>query len=63
MALIVVRWRWVQAACDAGIRMVDRADAYQNEELVGRTIRGRRDEVLLAGKFRLVWRDALKAGQ
>ena len=43
--------------------MVDTADAYQNEELVGRTIRGRRDEVLLASKFRLVWRDALKAGQ
>ena len=37
--------------------MVDTADAYQNEELVGRTIRGRRDEVLLATKFGLVWRD------
>ncbi len=45
----------VHAALDAGITMVDTADAYQNEELVGRTIRGRRDEVLLAGKFGLVW--------
>jgi diketogulonate reductase-like aldo/keto reductase len=32
----VIRWRWVHAARDAGIRMVDTADAYQNEELVGR---------------------------
>lgn len=46
----------VHAALDAGITMVDTADAYQNEELVGRTIRGRRDEVLLASKFGLVWR-------
>jgi diketogulonate reductase-like aldo/keto reductase len=28
----------VHAALDAGIRMVDTADAYQNEELVGRAI-------------------------
>ncbi|MDT2007189.1 hypothetical protein FXW78_26445 [Rhodococcus opacus] len=41
----------VHAALDAGITMVDIADAYQNEELIGRTIRGRRDEVLLASKF------------
>ena len=47
----------VHAALDAGITMVDTADAYQNEELVGRAIRGRRDEVLLASKFGLVWRD------
>lgn len=46
----------VHAALDAGVTMVDTADAYQNEELVGRTIRGRRDEVLLASKFGLVWR-------
>ena len=42
--------------------MVDTADAYQNEELVGRTIRGRRDEVLLASKFGLVWRDEVAGG-
>jgi aryl-alcohol dehydrogenase-like predicted oxidoreductase len=52
----------VHAALDAGIRMVDTADAYQNEELVGRTIRGRRDEVLLATKFGLVWRDEVAGG-
>jgi len=52
----------VHAALDAGIRMVDTADAYQNEELVGRAIRGRRDEVLLASKFGLVWRDHVAGG-
>jgi aryl-alcohol dehydrogenase-like predicted oxidoreductase len=52
----------VHAALDSGITMVDTADAYQNEELVGRTIRRRRDEVLLASKFGLVWRDAVAGG-
>jgi aryl-alcohol dehydrogenase-like predicted oxidoreductase len=52
----------VHAALDAGVTMVDTADAYQNEELVGRAIRGRRDEVLLASKFGLVWRDEVASG-
>jgi aryl-alcohol dehydrogenase-like predicted oxidoreductase len=52
----------VHAALDAGIAMVDTADAYQNEELIGRTIRGRRDEVLLASKFGLVWSDEVAGG-
>lgn len=52
----------VHAALDAGIAMVDTADAYQNEELVGRAIRGRRAEVLLASKFGLVWRDEVAGG-
>jgi len=52
----------VHAALDGGVTMVDTADAYQNEELVGRTIRGRRDEVLLASKFGLVWRDEVAGG-
>ncbi|RNL85486.1 aldo/keto reductase [Halostreptopolyspora alba] len=47
----------VDAALDAGVTMVDTADAYRNEELVGRAIRARRDEVLLASKFGLVWPD------
>lgn len=47
----------IHAALDAGITMVDTADAYRNEELVGRAIQRRRDEVLLASKFGLVWRD------
>ena len=52
----------VHAALEAGVRMVDTADAYQNEELVGRTIQGRHDEVLLATKFGLVWRDEVAGG-
>jgi len=46
----------VDAALDAGARMVDTADAYRNEELVGRLVAARRDEVFLATKFGLVWR-------
>lgn len=52
----------IHAALDAGITMVDTADAYGNEELVGRAIRGRRDEVLLASKFGLVWRAEVAGG-
>ena len=52
----------IHAALDAGVTMVDTADAYQNEELVGRAIQGRRDEVLLASKFGLVWRDEVAGG-
>src|ERR1700735_4010357 len=43
-------WR----ALDLGINFLDTADAYgigDNEELIGKTIRGRRDEVFLAKKF------------
>jgi len=41
-------------ALDLGVNFLDTADAYgigDNEELVGRTISGRRDEVFLATKF------------
>jgi aryl-alcohol dehydrogenase-like predicted oxidoreductase len=41
-------------ALDLGINFLDTADVYgigDNEELVGRTIKGRRDEVFLATKF------------
>jgi aryl-alcohol dehydrogenase-like predicted oxidoreductase len=41
-------------ALDLGIHFLDTADTYgigDNEELVGKTIRGRRDEVFLATKF------------
>src|SRR3984885_6289149 len=41
-------------ALDLGINMLDTADAYgmgDNEELIGRTIHARRDEVFLATKF------------
>ncbi|MHA7210773.1 aldo/keto reductase [Arthrobacter sp. MDT1-65] len=46
----------LRAALDLGVMMIDTADAYGNEELVGRAIRPRRDEVFLASKFGLVWR-------
>src|SRR3954465_13692828 len=41
-------------ALDLGITLLDTADVYgigDNEELVGKTIAGRRDEVFLATKF------------
>jgi aryl-alcohol dehydrogenase-like predicted oxidoreductase len=41
-------------ALDLGINFLDTADTYgigDNEELIGRTIRGRRDEIFLATKF------------
>jgi aryl-alcohol dehydrogenase-like predicted oxidoreductase len=44
----------INAALDAGVTFLDTADMYgpfTNEMLVGRAIRGRRDEVLLATKF------------
>jgi aryl-alcohol dehydrogenase-like predicted oxidoreductase len=47
----------IHRALDLGVSLLDTADAYgdgHNEELVGRAIRGRRDEVVLATKFGLV---------
>lgn len=44
----------IQRALDLGVTLLDTADVYgagHNEELVGRAIRGRRDEVVLATKF------------
>ena len=44
----------IHRALDLGITFLDTADAYgpfRNEELVGRAIAGRRDEVVLATKF------------
>ena len=46
--------RMIHAALDAGINFVDTADVYsggESEEIVGRALRGRRDEVVLATKF------------
>ena len=46
--------RMVGRALDAGITLVDTADAYgDSEEKLGRALRGRRDEVVLATKFGL----------
>jgi len=44
----------IRHALDQGVTLLDSADMYgwgQNEELVGRAIAGRRDEVVLATKF------------
>lgn len=46
--------RVIHAALDAGINFVDTADVYsagESEEIVGKAIKGRRDDVVLATKF------------
>ena len=46
--------RIIHRALDAGVNFVDTADVYSaggSEEIVGRAIEGRRDEVVLATKF------------
>jgi aryl-alcohol dehydrogenase-like predicted oxidoreductase len=46
--------RIIHAALDAGINFVDTADVYsagESEEIVGKALRGRRDDVVLATKF------------
>ena len=48
--------RQVDMCLDAGVNLIDTADVYSgglSEEIVGRTIRGRRDRVLLATKARM----------
>jgi aryl-alcohol dehydrogenase-like predicted oxidoreductase len=47
----------IRRALDLGVSLLDTADVYglgHNEELVGRAIAGRRDEVVLATKFGIV---------
>jgi aryl-alcohol dehydrogenase-like predicted oxidoreductase len=44
--------RIIHGAIDAGINVIDTADAYgDSEEVVGRALEGRRDDVVLATKF------------
>lgn len=44
--------RIIHKALDAGINLIDTADAYaDSEEVVGQALRGRRDDVVLATKF------------
>jgi methylglyoxal reductase len=48
----------IQASIDAGITLIDTAPAYGQglaEELVGKAIKGRRDQVVIATKCGLVW--------
>jgi aryl-alcohol dehydrogenase-like predicted oxidoreductase len=50
----------VHRALELGVTLLDTANVYgqgANEELVGRAIAGRRDEVVLATKFGIVWTD------
>src|SRR5437764_15448871 len=46
----------VHAALDAGVNLIDTADTYSHgeaEDIVGKAIAGRRDEIVLASKVRL----------
>src|SRR6478609_4078576 len=48
--------RIIHRALDAGINFVDTADAYahgESEEIVGKALAGRRDEIVLATKLHL----------
>src|ERR687894_439023 len=48
--------RQVDLCLDAGVNLIDTADVYSaglSEEIVGRTLKGRRDRVLLATKARM----------
>jgi methylglyoxal reductase len=48
----------IQASIDEGVSLIDTAPAYGqglSEEIVGKAIKGRRDEVVLATKCGLVW--------
>lgn len=52
--------RTIHRALDLGITLIDTAEIYgpyTNEELVGRAIKGRRDEVVLATKYGMVSHD------
>src|ERR1700754_2695881 len=52
--------RTVHRALDLGVTFLDTAETYgpfTNEELLGRAIKGHRDEVVLATKFGLVAHD------
>src|SRR6478609_8893141 len=49
--------RTVHRAIDLGVTLIDTAEIYGpyvNEELVGRALQGRRDQVVLATKFGLI---------
>ena len=52
--------RTIHRALDLGVTLIDTAEIYGpyvNEELVGRALKGRRDQVVLATKFGLVSHD------
>src|SRR4249919_3055083 len=46
--------RIIHAALDAGINFIDTADVYaqgESEQIVGKALKGRRDDIVLATKF------------
>ncbi|MBN8954906.1 MULTISPECIES: aldo/keto reductase [unclassified Rhizobium] len=48
----------IQASLDAGVTLIDTAPAYglgRSEEIVGKAIKGRRDQTVIATKCGLVW--------
>src|SRR3954470_11861090 len=50
--------RMIHTALDAGVNIVDTADVYslgESEEIVGKALKGRRDDVVLATKFSFPW--------
>ncbi|MGC4877914.1 aldo/keto reductase [Micromonospora sp. DT43] len=57
--------RTIHRALELGVTLIDTAEIYgpyTNEELVGRALRGRRDQVVLATKFGLVSHDGRVPG-
>ena len=57
--------RTIHRALDLGVTLIDTAEVYgpyTNEELVGRALRGRRDQVVLATKFGLISHGGRKPG-
>ncbi|MBB2946910.1 aryl-alcohol dehydrogenase-like predicted oxidoreductase, partial [Actinoplanes lutulentus] len=52
----------IHRALDAGINIIDTADAYsqgESEVIVGKAIQGRRDDVIVATKFHSQWGDGV----
>jgi aryl-alcohol dehydrogenase-like predicted oxidoreductase len=55
----------IHRALDQGVNFLDTSDAYgpfTNEELVGKAIKGRRNQVVLATKFGIIRSQPLKSG-
>ena len=58
--------RTIHRALDLGVNFIDTAEVYGpyvNEELVGKAIKGRRDEVVLATKFGMISHTGREQGQ
>src|SRR4029077_397741 len=55
----------VDLCLDAGVNLFDTANIYSHglsEEILGQVLEGRRDQVLIATKFRMVMRDGQNDG-